>query len=192
MPRVKEFDREKALDRAMNFFWEHGYKAASLKELLEAMGIGRQSLYNTFGDKHRLFLEALERYYDMGMCSIISKLEDPNGGLQAIEDYFNRVCDDISNNPGRSCLIINSANELAPHDPEVAAIVNRFIVNLQKAFVKAIQIAELNGVVQVADIEKAAWNLTNSGMGFGPMGKAQFPQKVLKDIAEEVLDTIRA
>ena len=62
MARHKAFNREEVLDRAIEVFWAHGYEATSIQELVDSMGINRGSLYDTFGDKHRLFLEALDRY----------------------------------------------------------------------------------------------------------------------------------
>ena len=62
MGRPRKFDREEALDEATRAFWKHGYEATSTNDLLDAMGIGRQSLYNSFGDKKTIFLEVLRRY----------------------------------------------------------------------------------------------------------------------------------
>ncbi|ADV84368.1 TetR/AcrR family transcriptional regulator [Terriglobus saanensis] len=66
MARTKEFDQEEALDAAMHLFWEHGYEATSIQELVEATGVQRQSLYDTFGSKHELFLQSLMRYQSLG------------------------------------------------------------------------------------------------------------------------------
>src|SRR6267142_1909851 len=60
MARPREFDRDAAVQRAMSVFWRKGYAATSTDDLLRAMNIGRQSMYDTFGDKHRLYLEALD------------------------------------------------------------------------------------------------------------------------------------
>src|ERR1700712_982668 len=60
--RPLSFDRETALENAMHVFWERGYEAASIADLTAAMGITPPSLYTAFGDKERLFLEAIERY----------------------------------------------------------------------------------------------------------------------------------
>src|ERR1700738_3778032 len=64
MAGVKQFDRDEVLDRAMAAFWTRGYEATSIDDLVEATGINRGSLYGTFGDKRRLFLSALHRYWD--------------------------------------------------------------------------------------------------------------------------------
>ena len=60
--RPLSFDRDAALERAMHVFWERGYESASIADLTAAMGITPPSLYTAFGDKERLFLEAIERY----------------------------------------------------------------------------------------------------------------------------------
>ena len=77
MARPKAFDVERALDRAVEVFWTRGYEATSLCDLLEHMEIGRQSLYDTFGDKHGLFLAALERYRRAMSQSLLGALERP-------------------------------------------------------------------------------------------------------------------
>jgi TetR/AcrR family transcriptional repressor of nem operon len=191
MARAKEFDRELVLERAMNFFWEQGYEAASMRDLLDAMEIGRQSLYDTFGDKHSLFLASLEHYYERGMGSVVSPLSAPDGGIKAIEDYFEGMARRMTTKPYRSCLLINSAIELAPHDPEVATIVNRFVKHLRKGFTKALEVAESRGEATVDDIDALALHLTNSAMGLGPMSKARIPYRDLKLVSEQILKSIR-
>ena len=192
MARAKEFEREVVLERAMEFFWEQGYEAASVRDLLDAMEIGRQSLYDTFGDKHSLFLASLTHYYEMGVSSVLAELSAPDGGLAAIEEYFDGMARRMATKPYRSCLLINSAIELAPHDPEVEAIVNRFVKTLRKAFAKALKIAEAKGEARVDDIDATAWHLTNSAMGLGPMSKARIPYKDLKLVSQQILKSIRA
>jgi TetR/AcrR family transcriptional repressor of nem operon len=192
MARAKEFDREVVLERAMRFFWEQGYEAASMRDLLDAMEIGRQSLYDTFGDKHSLFLASLAHYYEIGIGSVVAQLSAPDGGLAAIEEYFDGMARRMTTKPYRSCLLINSAIELAPHDPEVAAIVNRFVNKLRKGFADALKVAVAKGDAIVDDIDATAWHLTNSAMGLGPMSKARVPYKHLKLVSEQILNSIRA
>src|SRR6202011_688874 len=64
MAGVKQFDRDEVLDRAMAAFWTRGYEATSIDDLVQATGIGRGSLYGTFGDKRQLFLAALDHYWN--------------------------------------------------------------------------------------------------------------------------------
>ena len=191
MARAKEFDRDVALERAMNLFWEQGYESASMRDLLSAMEIGRQSLYDTFGDKHSLFVASLEHYCEMGMSTIVARLSAADGGLRAIEEYFEGMARHMSEKPNRSCLVINTAVELAPHDPEVADVVNRFVESLHQGFVDALEVAVRDGEARVDDIDATAWYLTNNAMGLGPLSKARIPYESLKSIPEAILKTIR-
>src|SRR6185369_6883576 len=84
--RVKEFDRDGALDKAMCVFWTKGYEATSLGDLLSAMGIARQSLYDTFGDKRALFGEALARYQQSRGDSLRAVLDGAPSVRRAIRE----------------------------------------------------------------------------------------------------------
>lgn len=192
MGRQREFDRDAVLHRAMNHFWEHGYEAASMRDLLGAMQIGRQSLYDTFGDKHSLFLAALEHYAERGVRSMLVPLAAPDGGLAAIEAYFRIAARHLCAEPHRACLVVNSTVELAPHDPEVAAITDRFIAQLQGAFRQALQVAVDKGEAQVDDLDATAWRLTNGGMGLAALSKAGTPGEKLELIATDILESLRA
>ena len=89
MVRPREFDRDEALDHATRVFWAKGYASTSTEDLLTAMNIGRQSLYNAFGDKRKLYLEALERYQRESNASHLERLNSsasPLGGIEALLD----------------------------------------------------------------------------------------------------------
>ena len=74
MARPREFDRDAAVERAMSVFWRKGYAATSTDDLLRAMKIGRQSMHDTFGDKRRLYVEALKRYSKERIAEHIRRL----------------------------------------------------------------------------------------------------------------------
>src|SRR5262245_46633865 len=76
MAGIKQFDRHEDLDRAMAVFWERGYEATSIQELLQAMGINRGSLYATFGNKQQLFLAVLEHYAAQSRTAMLGELAD--------------------------------------------------------------------------------------------------------------------
>ena len=84
MARSKEFDQEKALRKAVRLFSKQGFAAASTDELMRVMAIGRQSMYDTFGDKRELFLRALETYVTESVQSINAELEKPGSALSAV------------------------------------------------------------------------------------------------------------
>ena len=90
MARPKEFDIDQVLDRATELFWTKGYEETSMRDLEEGLGVGRQSLYSTFGDKRDLFLAALDRYSSLQQ-ERIEPLLAPDAGLAAIRAYFARA-----------------------------------------------------------------------------------------------------
>ena len=79
--RPTEFDRQEALEKSMELFWKNGYEATSLAALIEEMGIGRQSLYNAFGGKHKLFIEAAEHYINSNGQHLVDAFKAPGSPL---------------------------------------------------------------------------------------------------------------
>src|SRR5256714_15658440 len=88
MARPKEFDRDEALQKAMEVFWSRGYEAASINDLVKHMGINRQSLYDTFGDKHALYLQALDRYREVEGRKMFELLEQPGSVKKSLRQLF--------------------------------------------------------------------------------------------------------
>lgn len=122
--RTKEFEPEVALTRALDLFWERGYEKTSLQDLVDRMGIGRRSLYDTFGDKHTLFLRALERYaahQGSVQLEIIDRAADARRAV--------RLLLEMSLAEGlvlrRGCLAVNTATEATTEDREASALVQR-------------------------------------------------------------------
>jgi AcrR family transcriptional regulator len=118
--RPQNFDRDQVLDRAVDTFWAKGYTAASLEDLTTNMGINRPSLYAAFGNKHDLFMKAIDRYAaTIGRQPLDAFLEEPDI-RRAVEAYFETTvrCVTSPNRP-RGCLIMNVAGERAANDPEV-------------------------------------------------------------------------
>jgi len=122
MARTKEFDRDVALARAIATFAQHGFEGTSTEALLSAMNIRRQSLYDTFGDKWRLYLEALQRYSSDSIGAQLVALESaPTGeaGVAALLDHaVARALDD----PEPACLGIAAICEFGRSQPEIVSL----------------------------------------------------------------------
>ena len=116
MPKTKQFDKEKVLEAASNIFRQKGYNGTSIDEILVATGLSRSSLYDSFSDKHNLYLLALE-YYKNNKISLLEKLDEkPLNGLQKIEVLFKEVVNHLINNPDdNGCLMVNAAAEMSRH-----------------------------------------------------------------------------
>src|ERR1051325_11856562 len=116
MGRHKEFDREQALHRAMEVFWSRGFEAASIEHLVEHMGINRQSIYDTFGDKHSLFLQALDRYRETQSRRVFEILDRPGSVKRNFKLLFQEAVDkSLSEEGRRGCFLGNAMAELAGH-----------------------------------------------------------------------------
>ncbi len=122
MVRPREFDRDEALDRATRAFWAKGYASTSTEDLLAAMNIGRQSLYNAFGDKRKLYLEALERYQRESSARNLERLNSgasPLGGIEAL------LLGLISKDDGvraLGCMGVSAVCEFGAADPQLVML----------------------------------------------------------------------
>src|SRR3984885_3019641 len=133
LPRPREFDESVALEAAMRRFWAAGYAATSVRDLGDVMGLGAASLYNAFGDKRTLFTRCLDRYLDANMRARIARVEKTLPPRQAIETFLTEIVERSLENRPR-CLLVNSALEVAPHDPDIADIVAERIGELEAFF----------------------------------------------------------
>lgn len=190
MPRTKEFEPGEALDAAMQLFWRKGYAATSIRDLLDGMGIGYGSLYNTFGDKHALFLASLDRFRELRTSWIDEVLED--SGLSGIEEVFRRTVDGlVSFEPRRGCLLANTAVELGPHDAEVAAKISRYVRHTEAVFERAVIRAQEAGEIPAdRDPRALARFLVNALHGLRVLARVGTDRAVLEDAVRVALDVL--
>jgi len=121
MARNVEFDEELAIRRAMEVFWEKGYKGASLRDLTEAMKINPSSLYNTIGDKHELFVRCVQLYTSHRRNYIERHASRSGSPLMKIKMFVDDAVTSITTGP-HSCMAIKAAFELATDDERVQTI----------------------------------------------------------------------
>lgn len=191
--RTKEFVPERALERAMNLFWREGYEATSVQELLDAMGIGRGSLYDTFGDKHTLFLAALDRYKEAAESSTISMLEADGSSKGAIRAVFDGMVDELAGQeePRRGCLLTNSIVELAPHDAEVKERISRYVARMEEAFEQTVRRGQAAGEIDAHHDPKAlARFLLNNALGLRVLAKTGASRHALEDAVHVVFGVL--
>ncbi|WP_067169189.1 TetR/AcrR family transcriptional regulator [Microtetraspora niveoalba] len=120
MGRTRSFDRDAALERALEEFWRHGYEATSIAGLTAAMGINPPSLYAAFGDKRRLFAEAVERYQETHGAFSTRALTEEATARDAVERLLREAADvytSTTHPPG--CMIISAGVNTT--DPGVIA-----------------------------------------------------------------------
>ncbi len=189
MARPKEFDTDAALEKAMELFWLQGYQATTLPDLVERMGIGRQSLYDTFGDKRQLFLRALDRYSDVLITGVLGALEGPDAGLDAILRFLDTVVAYQTGKPVRTaCLMVNSTMEMALSDPEVASRSAAYRRRMVNAFRHALTNAETAGDITPAlPVDSLAQHLTATVFGMIVAAKAGSDTEALRQMAQGAL-----
>lgn len=192
MPRPKQFDPDQVLDVAMTLFWEKGYEATSVQELVDHMGINRFSLYDTFGSKHELFLASLDRYFDRVVLERLVELETSEEGIPAIRRFFDRWIDLFASPTGwRGCLVTNSAVELAPHDEETATRVSGTLGRMERALHSALVRAREQGDPETdQDLGDLARVLTGAVQGMAVLAKASLDRRGLQGYARVVLSIL--
>lgn len=194
MARPREFDMDEALDGAMNAFWKRGYEATSLTDLMDATGLAKGSIYKAFDDKHNLFMRALKRYLDQVYQDTIQTLEgtaSPTEGLrQWLTTLIFGICHDQESQ--RGCFAINSVVELAPHDEEVAQILEAHFNRMRHVITQLIERGQKTGEFQTA---QAARDLTEFVMvfvsGLVSMSKVKLPRAQTQRLVEFTLMTLQ-
>lgn len=124
MPRVKSFDEEIVLEKAMELFWKQGFHATSVQDLVHHLGINRASLYDTYGDKRRLFLMAFQRYMAKNRSFIQEFFDSQENVRQGLRTLFSRVIEQAkSEQEDKGCFVVNTTTELLPGDKELKALI---------------------------------------------------------------------
>ncbi len=122
MPRAKEFDEAEVLDHALELFRARGFAHTSFEDLTDELGVSRQSLYDTYGDKHTLYLTALKSYLERSLGYMRRSLEGPGTVREGLGRMFEGAISSSCGKGSPGCLMVNSMVELAPHDGDVRAL----------------------------------------------------------------------
>ncbi|MBM6648001.1 MULTISPECIES: TetR/AcrR family transcriptional regulator [Bacillus] len=182
MARLREFDEEKALDAAMQLFWEKGYAATSLSDLTAKMEIQRPSLYAAFGDKEGLFEAALRKYTNLHAASVRTKLQKEQSVKESIRMFFeNMVEEEYKRESNKGCFCINTMVEIAPHNEKFEVLTREHQMYLsvifQELIAKGIQSGELQSDVNAKAL---AQTLVTSLIGLTVLMKSR-PERSVVD-----------
>ena len=192
MARQKEFDPEEVLHRAMEVFSACGYEGTSIRDLVKHMRINRQSIYDTFGDKHSLFLQALDRYREIQSRKVFEVLERPGSMKKNLRRLFEEtVARALSAEGRRGCFIGNSMSELAGRCKETATRTCNSVASAEKMFQKALQRGKEQGELRrVSDTRAVARFLYSNLQGLLLMAKATRDRKLLNDVVKVTLSVL--
>ena len=189
----KQFDGTAVLEQAMELFWEKGYQAAGMAELVERMGIGRQSIYDTFGCKHDLYLAALRRYAETEQAPIYDALNGPGKPLERITRVV-RIWERAALEPDhRGCMLFNGCNEMGAQDPQVAKILRARMEQLEGALSGVLeQAAEAGELGSRFSPRELARTLVALGHGLLSLGKVSPSQAHVRDITDTAIGLLSA
>ncbi|MCT2590044.1 TetR/AcrR family transcriptional regulator [Streptomyces sp. N2-109] len=189
MARTKEFDPDAALQAALELFWRRGYEATSMSDLVEQLGIGRASIYATFGNKHELYLKALDRYGEKQDPGLLEALSQPGAALPAVRELVRRFAAEAgSEQRSRGCFVTNTAAELAAHDREAARRVEASWSHLETLMHSALARAGMQGELPPGrDPKPLARMLIVLMQGMRVVGKASADPARVHDAAEQAL-----
>ncbi|HEX5291961.1 MAG TPA: TetR/AcrR family transcriptional regulator [Streptosporangiaceae bacterium] len=189
MARTKEFDPDAALRAALELFWTRGYEATSMADLVEHMGVAKASIYATFGGKRELYLRALDRYGDLTDPGLLDRLSQPGPVLPAVRALVESYAGEAAGPGGRrGCFVVNTAVELAPHDPAAARRVQANWDFLETALTSALVRAQAQGELAADRDPRALGRMLLVLMqGLRVMGKAATEPERLRAAAAQAL-----
>ena len=194
MARTKAFDRDAVLDRAMDLFWKQGFEATSVQELVEVTGINRGSMYDTFGDKRELFIQALTRYADKSAMKRLEILNGADRPLDGIRAFFDSIiaASTADETKRLGCLMTNSAIEMSVRDPEIGDMLRDRITHVEMAFHKVLKRARKGGdIPKTQNIKALARFLTSTIQGVRVLARAGSEPEVLRQIVDVAMNSLQ-
>jgi TetR/AcrR family transcriptional repressor of nem operon len=190
--RTKEFDPDAVLASALELFWARGYEATSMADLVDHLGIGKASIYATFGSKHNLYLKALDRYVETSTPDL-SNLSQPGPALPAVRALVERYAEEaLRDSSPRGCFVVNAATERMPDDAETARLVEASWDGLETTLTSALVRAQAQGeLAPERDPRSVARFLLVVMQGLRVLGKGRPEPGRVRDAAREALDMLR-
>ncbi len=192
MARPKEFDRDIALQKAIDVFCDHGYDGTSTEELTRAMDISRQSLYDTFGDKRQLYLQALQQYVADSVGEQIRALNSSPSSLKGVEAALQAFVANASGAEAPGCLGIGATCEFGVSDREVTALINTADRALQSSLERRINEGKDAGEISAdIDARSAAQFIKATLAGIKVAARGGAPVETLRDIARMAIRSLK-
>jgi TetR/AcrR family transcriptional regulator, transcriptional repressor for nem operon len=184
MARPKEFDQEKALRKAIGLFSQQGFAASSTDELMRVMKLGRQSMYDTFGDKRSLFLRALKVYATESVHSITVELKKPGSALSAIQNALVTFAERKDLSSAEGCMGLNAISEFGQRDADVTRISRDAARLLRQTLMRVLTTAMNKGELRSdADLDGMADFFESTLAGIRMAAKAGKNRQALRNIA---------
>lgn len=189
---AKQFDQNDALKKALEVFWDKGYEATSMQDLVAHMGVNRASMYDTFGNKYELFKQSLDAYCQQSLVNIKQVLEAPGSPLQNILHYYQLLGSSEGVVKHHGCFINNTAVELGPHKPEIADYIRHHWSEVEAVFKstldRAVEVGELKADTDTTALARLFNTLVQ---GLAVSSKVQASPEYLASVVRTVFTMIK-
>lgn len=191
--RPIEFDTQQALEVATRVFWQRGYDATSLDDLLAAMDISKSSLYQAFGGKSELFQRCLVNYRDTFADKMRTALDESPSGLAYIEAILSGVAEGTAAQMGRAgCLLINTASEFGQRDARIATLVTKSLERFEDLFYAAVCRAQAEGdIPKNAEARSLALFLATNLGGLKGMARAGASPERIRSVVKVIMNSLK-
>lgn len=190
MGRHRQFEPNDVLDRAMTLFWDRGYDATSVDDLVKATGVNRASLYASFGDKKAVFMKAFQHYLASSVIGRVDAACQIVGPRQALLDFFDQVLGLSDSGCGKGCLITNTAAEFGTRDGDVLEQAREALAAIENAMDRCLRRAQAEGdLTKDADIRLRARHLLAALQGLLVLSKVNPDKKSLGHVAQRAVET---
>ncbi|CAG2156015.1 TetR/AcrR family transcriptional regulator [Cupriavidus numazuensis] len=192
MARPRKFDEQTALTAAQDAFWARGYEATSTRDLTSAMGMTQPSLYNAFGDKRSLFLQALDFYLDHNLRERIARLSKLPSPAAAISAFFaESIARSLADPEHRGCLLVNTALEVTPQEPELRQKVSEEFERMRNFFRDSLVAAQASGEIPAAGpVEDNASQLLALVLGVRVLARTAPDPQLLESVVRPALASL--
>ena len=189
MPRVKLFDENEVLSKATELFWEKGYHATSIQDLVNHLGINRGSLYDTYGGKKELFYKAFQLYRTNncnGITTFFKNQKDVKKGFRALFEMG--IIESISDKDKKGCFVVNTTTELIPGENELLEILQENKKILEGLFYNFLLKGQQSGEISKSKNIKTISHLFYTFFsGLKVVAKVQTEPKELLNSVDEIL-----
>jgi TetR/AcrR family transcriptional regulator, transcriptional repressor for nem operon len=184
MARPKEFDQEKALRKAIRLFSQQGFAATSTDDLMRVMDVGRQSMYDTFGEKKALFLKALEMYVRESVEYICVELQRPGSALSGVQKALVTFAERKDLSSAEGCMGLNAISEFGQRDEDVSRITRKAARLQRQTLISVLTKAKKRGELSSdADLDSMADFFESTLAGIRMAAKAGKSRQALRKIA---------
>ena len=189
MPRVKQFNENEVLTRAMNLFWRNGYSATSVEDLVQHLGINRASLYSTFGDKENLFKKSLALYRENNTAGLKEFFKsEPNVKEGFLKLFQMSIEESVQDKDQKGCFVVNTTTELIPGDETINAALEENKRIFTSLFLEYLKSGELQDQIRKGkDLQSIATLLFIIYNGLKVVSKIKPDKEELNASIEEAL-----